>query len=82
MRCIGILILAFTCFLLLSGTTTFAQEGDTLTARLQIVHNAADPAAASVDVYVNGDTLLTGFGFREATPFVSVPADVDLTVEI
>jgi hypothetical protein len=52
------------------------------TARLQIVHNAADPAAASVDVYVNGDTLLTGFGFREATPFVTVPADVELTVEI
>ncbi len=51
-------------------------------ARLQVIHNAADPAAASVDVYVNGDLLLPGFGFREATPFIDVPAEVELTIEV
>ncbi len=51
-------------------------------ARLQVIHNAADPAAASVDVYVNGALLLDNFGFRTATPFVDVPAGVTLSVGV
>lgn len=52
------------------------------TARLQVIHNAADPAAAEVDVYVNGDLLLNDFAFRAATPFIDVPAGVQLNVGI
>ncbi len=52
------------------------------TARLQIIHNAADPAAALVDVYVNGARLLDDFAFRTATPFIDVPADVALLVGV
>jgi hypothetical protein len=52
------------------------------TARLQVIHNAADPAAATVDVYVNGNLLLNDFAFRTATPFVDVPAGVLLNIGV
>lgn len=51
-------------------------------ARLQVFHNAADPAAAVVDIYVNGDLFLNDFDFREATPFVDVPAGVELNIGV
>ena len=49
--------------------STFAQ-----TARLQVIHNAADPGAASVDIYLNGGLLLDNFNFRDATPYIDAPA--------
>jgi hypothetical protein len=52
------------------------------TARLQVIHNAADPAADLVDVYVNGALLLDNFKFRTATPFIDVPAGVSLNIGI
>ena len=52
------------------------------TARLQVIHNSADAAAASVDVYVNGDLLIDDFGFRTAWGYNDVPAGVDLQVGI
>lgn len=59
-----------------NGTTTAA------VARLQVIHNAADPGAASVDVYANGALLLDDFEFRTASPFVDVPADADIDVAV
>ena len=38
-------------------------------ARLQVIHNAADPGAALVDLYVNGTLFQDDFAFRAATPF-------------
>jgi hypothetical protein len=51
-------------------------------ARLQVIHNAADPAADSVDVYLNGTILLDDFKFRTATPYVDVPAGVLLNIGV
>ena len=51
-------------------------------ARLQVIHNAADVLAGSVDVYVNGSLLLNNFEFRKATPFIDVPAEVVLNIGI
>ena len=51
-------------------------------AQVQILHNCADPAAASVDVWVNGTRALDNFAFRNATPFIPLPAGEDLTVAI
>jgi hypothetical protein len=51
-------------------------------ARLQVIHNAADPAAEMVDIYVNGDLFIPDFEFRKATPFVDVPAEVELQIGV
>ncbi len=51
-------------------------------ARVQIIHNSADALVEEVDIFVNGDLFLDGFGFREATPFVDVPAGVDLDLVV
>ena len=52
------------------------------TARLQVIHNAADPAAASVDIYLDGALLLDDFAFRAATPFIDAPANVPLEIGV
>ena len=44
------------------------------TAKVRIVHNAADPAAASVDVYVNGEKAVDNFAFRTSTPTLELNA--------
>jgi hypothetical protein len=64
----------------LTAMTFGAASGQT--ARLQVIHNAADPAAASVDVYLNGSVLLDDFGFREATAFIDAPAGTPLDIGV
>lgn len=48
-------------------------------AQLQAIHNAADPGADPVDLLVNGN-LIEDLAFREATPTVTVPAQLDVEV--
>jgi len=49
------------------------------TAKVQIIHNAFD---RTVNIFANGGALLEGFAYRTATPYVEVPADVELTLNI
>ncbi|MBK9418467.1 MAG: DUF4397 domain-containing protein [Flavobacteriales bacterium] len=53
-------------------------------ARVQIIHNSADAAAAVVDIYINGgdEPAVNDFAFRTATPFIDLPAGVDLEIGI
>ena len=52
------------------------------TARVQVIHNCADLAAASVDVYLDEALLIDDFAFRTASPFIDAPAGVPFTVGI
>ncbi len=52
------------------------------TASVQVIHNCADPAATSVDVYIDGAKALDDFAFRTATPFIPLLAGVNHTIAI
>ncbi|MAY83738.1 MAG: hypothetical protein CMP59_06340 [Flavobacteriales bacterium] len=52
------------------------------TARVQVIHNSADNAAAAVDVWLNDAPLLDNFRFRTASPFVTAQAGVPFVVSI
>ena len=51
-------------------------------ANVQIIHNSPDPAAASVDIFVNGELTLPGVEFRTATPFLELPGDTPLDIVV
>lgn len=51
----------------------------TPTAQVQVVHNSASP---TVDVYAGSTLLLDNFAYRTATPFVTVPADIDIDLGV
>lgn len=51
-------------------------------ARLQVIHNSADLAAATVDIYLNGGLLIDDFDFRTASPFIDAPANVEFEVAV
>lgn len=73
---------AFGLFAALPDGQVVALPAEGQNARLQVIHNAADPAAAVVDIYVNDGLFLDDFAFRAATPFVDVPADVNLNIGV
>lgn len=52
------------------------------TTRVQAIHNCADLAAATVDVYLNNTILINDFNFREATPFIDAPAGTNFRLVI
>ena len=55
---------------------------DPATARVQVIHNSADQAASSVDIYLNDALLLDDFSFRTASPFINAPAGEEFTISI
>lgn len=55
------------------------------TAFVQVIHNAADPAAAEVTIYVNTlvDTIpIPNFEFRDGTAFLALPSGYELDLQV
>ena len=52
------------------------------TAKVQVIHNAADPAASSVDIYLGAEKALDNVAFRTATAFLDLPAGVPLVIGV
>ena len=68
--------------LALLGLATTGAQAAGESARLQVIHNAADPGASVVDVYFGDDLAIDDFAFRDATPYLTVPAGVEIPVGI
>ena len=49
-------------------------------AEFQVIHNADDPKARNVDVYVDGMRALNNFHYRKATPFIPLPTEFEVAV--
>ncbi len=68
---------AFGLFVALPDGTVLPLPAEDL-ARVQIIHNCPDPAAAAVDIYIYAGgslaTKLEDVAFRTATPYLIVPA--------
>lgn len=54
---------------LLIGFNAYSQS-----ARVQAIHNCPDPAAATVDIWLNNTLLLDNFNYKEASPYIDAPA--------
>lgn len=78
---------AFGLFAALSNGNVVALPLQTA-ARVQVIHNSADPAAASVDIWLINKTtgtnskIIDNFAFRTATRFVELPSGDDLSVGV
>jgi len=64
------------------GDLVMLPPEDISTARVQVIHNSADAAAETVDVWLNDQLLIDDFMFRTASPFIDAPAGVDFDVVI
>ncbi len=51
-------------------------------ARVQVIHNAADPGAATVDIWIDNEKAIDNFEFREATPYLDLPAGVEFVIGV
>jgi hypothetical protein len=73
---------SFGIFVALNNGTVLELEDYKPKAKVQVIHNSADPIANKVDVYLNGELLLDDFEFRKATGFVEVDANTDISIGI
>lgn len=72
----------FGLFYVTSQGGPFVPLSQETNAYVQFVHNCADPAADTVDVYVNSVLTFNDFAFRTATAFLPIPAGVALSVAV
>ena len=59
---------------------SLADFSDPVPARVQIIHNSADPAVASVDIYVDGTLTLSDIAFRSATGFIELASNTAIDI--
>jgi hypothetical protein len=52
------------------------------TARVQVIHNCADAAASTVDVWLGNTRIINNFNFRTASSFIDAPAGVPINIGI
>ena len=69
--------LIFTMLLFAMTITITAQ-----TARVQVIHNSADAAAESVDVYLNETLLIPNFAFRTASPLLMLQLVIEIELSV
>ncbi|MCA1763052.1 MAG: DUF4397 domain-containing protein [Flavobacteriales bacterium] len=64
--------------------TITVSQTDALPARVQVIHNSGDEAAAVVDIRVNGELppFLDDVEYRTASPFLTVPSETPLTITV
>lgn len=62
----------------LSGIGAFASQEGALS--LQIINNVADPTAGAFTVKINGQTLTSSLGFRQATSMQALPLPIQLSI--
>jgi hypothetical protein len=72
--------------ILFAGLGIISSSAIAQTARVQAIHNSADAAADTVDVWLTttmgSSLLLDDFAFRTASPFVNAPAGVPISLGI
>ncbi len=81
-----VLTLLFTLTLLAVPAWAQTAPAGAITAPVQVIHNAADPAAAVVDIYLEEASttlpLINDLAFRSATPFLNLASDTPLTIVV
>lgn len=72
--------------LLLFSLASLSYTLNAQSARIQAIHNSADAAADTVDIYLTtplgSSLLIDNFAFRTASPFIDAPAGVTITVGV
>ncbi len=69
-------------FTLTLGALLTSMSLNAQTARVQAIHNCPDPAAATVDVWINNSLLLPNFNFQDASPFIDAPTNMNFDLSI
>jgi hypothetical protein len=69
---------AFGLYAALANGTVVALPSQAV-ARVQVIHNSPEPV---VDVYLDGEIIINDFEFRQATPFVYLPAGAEITLGV
>lgn len=73
----------FTLGSLLLGATTAFNGLQAQTATLQVIHNCADAAASTVDIYAGPNLLIDDLQFRHASStFTNIPAGTNLVIGV
>ncbi len=60
----------------------FAISAYSQTARVQAIHNAPDPAAATVDLWINDMLIIDDFDYKAASPYIDAPAGTSFVLSI